>query len=1151
MNATQRQRLISRSPSLGVKAAGLLFCLLFVRAAFGQLYVNNQNEYYQEPGPPAPPEINDTAFDNQNVFSVTYTTWVNNNVQFCEPWIGTLFWTNNGEMMVNAPIPPEPFFFYTTGVGFEFDTAEGNSNVMAGTFYNPGTVHCDSVLDGNNLFTIDAEQLFIPASIGECKVSATNIIVPGTIEIGIDGLLNLSGQTVNLNRSVLTMETGENAGNIADNGFFAGTGVFGLNTNYWDPSVYLTPVTAASAYFPLAPNYLILTNSTSYYQEVPTFILNSNIVRCAFVQNTSPTNVTYNVYFDTSDIGLGPGDVTIGWMGTYFNYATGLYVTNYLYLNDWYSWGASTNVALNDDGYPDNFTITESTVPLISLTATPPGFPGFPSGAISNYYAYASVSSSYSAATNSTSQNPSGALTNLPDKIQITASRELNVNLAQISGPVYMSLTSTNQFDYSGDAQIQTPFADINLGVTNGYMTISNLLQALIPDWGGTIQAWTTRFIEDDPDQAATNDYRVLLVNSDLTPTIGPEIQNLTLNATNLVISDVLNVFGSVYATPQSLTLTTNISGRGASSPDGELNLTSPNNINWNASFPWLLLLTNNGALRIANYADFVSTTQAVVVTPGIPAMPATNMLVELNLAKNLANGNTVTLGADTYVFSNSISAQSPADVVKIGANFDGSMNNLIAAVDGAAGSGTAYSSATYSNTVAFAGPLANHAFTATAFIPGTAGNYIPTTINTTNLIWTNGPTLAGGAAAVPGATNTSSGAAPYIAFINNSWISDQGATLWTGNFLNGGVFSNGVGFFDLNAVTATITNSLLEAGGDVSIMANTLLASNLTLQAGRALELQVTNWLWDGVTNGTIGLTNGNLWSVGSTNATGFDGLGLVLPFLPTNTTPQTNNLLGTTIFMQSPPPNKEVSSTWAATDYGASTLGYTTNNVAVGQLALNSLGPNCTFYFTGPTTGVPPGASNAIYVDRIILLNYASYTNFESLDGGNVDPAVSFNTTLPGSFTIYYADALANGSAGAVPFTFEGTTYYCYDVSTELNGANGGHFQLVTNFTSYFNSTNSLSFSGPVLTSGQIKFAGRLASRQPSYTLTWCSLPGATNSVLYKTNLMSPNWLVWTNFVSPTNAPPISGSAITNTLLVPILQGSQRFYRVSVTPN
>ena len=65
---------------------------------------------------------------------------------------------------------------------------------MAGTFYNPGIIHCNSALDGN----------FGP---GACIIQATNIIIPGTIAIGSAGFVGVNGQNVDLSRSVISIET--------------------------------------------------------------------------------------------------------------------------------------------------------------------------------------------------------------------------------------------------------------------------------------------------------------------------------------------------------------------------------------------------------------------------------------------------------------------------------------------------------------------------------------------------------------------------------------------------------------------------------------------------------------------------------------------------------------------------------------------------------------------------------------------------------------------------------------------------------------------------------------------------------------------------------------------------------------------------------
>ncbi|MEI9961767.1 MAG: hypothetical protein WDM76_11720 [Limisphaerales bacterium] len=64
----------------------------------------------------------------------------------------------------------------------------------------------------------------------------------------------------------------------------------------------------------------------------------------------------------------------------------------------------------------------------------------------------------------------------------------------------------------------------------------------------------------------------------------------------NLIISDVLNVYGALNMDAQNLTVTTNGYGNGAGSIRGELNLTS-SAILWQSALPNVRNLTNNGAI--------------------------------------------------------------------------------------------------------------------------------------------------------------------------------------------------------------------------------------------------------------------------------------------------------------------------------------------------------------------------------------------------------------------------------------------------------------------------------------------------------------------------------------------------------------------------
>jgi len=932
-----------------------LLCLVLARTALAQSALYENDGIVSYPGTQSyPPQIDATNFINTGSFTINFAT-----LALLQPYYetsDTVNYTNTGLMMANT--------------GFQFDDQSSVSGLrtMSGIFNNSGLVSCGSTNDTGATFFLDYAQ---------CLVSATNIVNPGTVDVGVDGQIQFNGLNDDLSFSTLIME-GEGAGASA-----AGTGVFGLNTNAWDPSANLGPNFAESAIFPIAPVILVLTNSTTYY-EADSSAGGTNVVyRFVFIQDTSASNVSYNVYFNTGNLGFGGGNVTIQWAGTYENVATGNSYTNYFYLNDDYALGASTNVALVN-GVPDNFAFTGSTTPqLVGAFPAPPGFPAvdpFVAGGITNLYSFGDIQ--LIPTTESTNAIANGALTNFLGRIQISATNELNLASAQITGPNYLSVQSPNQFDGSPGALIQAPFSDLNLGVTNGFLTVSNLLTPQIPDWSGTIQAWNTRWLVANA-LGGTNDFRVLIVGSQLNPTTLAQVQNLILHGTNsIVISDAFNVMNTFSADAQNLTLTTNGVGIGATSLDGELNFGSAS-ILLGTVTPNLRNLTNNGAIRTLNLANFGSSTQ------------------------------------------------------------------------------------------------------------------------------------------------------PYFNFINNGLVSDQGAAIWADNFVSGGTLSNGISSFALQSLTTTLTNGLLAAGANVSITASSLVTSNLVLQSGRSLTLQVTNLLTD------TGVTNGNLWSVG-----GASSVGLNLPIKPV-----AGDLLGTTI-TNIALANTKVANTWAGQDRGASSIGFS-NNVAIGQLILDAQGPspNAQFSFTGTSV------SNAIYVDNLVLLGYASYTN----RNGETLPALSINTNL----VIYYAQATVAG----------GVT-----VAEQLNGFNSNHLRWVPTYAGFFSSiklvypvgvTNTLNAalaesgdidsngngtpnaddSAPIFVPAEVDFTTTLTNLPPrSIRLQWTTVPLATNIVQYTTNLLSPTWFTLTNFISPQPYP----SPTTNVWVFdPATNATPRYYQVLVEPD
>jgi hypothetical protein len=1069
----------------------LALCLAFAlngsaAAAADSSYVNNAIVAY--PGTaPYPPQIDATNFINNNSFTVNFTAI--NNSFLIQPYyesMDTLNYTNTGLLMVNA--------------GFRFDTLSGSTgfHTRAANFFNSGTVSCGSINDTSDpLFGLFAAEGF-----AQCFVDATNLLNPGELDIGENGLIHLSGNNVDLTGSLLTIEgAGANV---------AATSAFGLNTNFWDPTLFLGPTVAESAFFPIPPFFLDLTNSTAYFDHNQVVINGTNVIRAVFIQDTSGSNVNVNVFFDTGFVGLGGGNVTIQWAGSYLDPATGLSFSNYLYLNDDYVLGASTNL-LPIVGVPANFTFTEFTSPQLLLV--PPATPGFPfpspffPGDVTNYYVYANMSLLASFSTNLI---PNQSITNLPGRVEISADSQLSLAFAQITGQSYMSLKSTNQFNGSQGAFIQTPYADINLGSTNGPLILTNVMESTIPLWGGTVQAWNTRWILADTTLGVTNDYRILIVASQLTPEISAQVQNLILrdyHSNSIVISDTYNVMNSFYADPQSLTLTTNPIGNGATSFDGELNLQSPN-IFFQNSTPNLRWLTNYGAIRMQNLGYFGYPTETNVAPP----VPASGMLSEIGT--NAVKKDKVTVGSNQYLFVSTLTNSVANEVQIVPASFDASMSNLIAAINGAAGAGVAYSTATKSNSLATAGPLINHAFTVTARTNGTGGNTIATTFTAAttsiNLSWGGHVTLFGGAA-------TTTNHVPYLfstALINNGIFSDQGSIFYAGNFESSGIFSNGIGSFSLLSLTTTLTNGAFYAGGDVSITASSLVTSNLFMQASRSLTLTVTNLLTDSGPSPT----NGNIWQVGSASV----GSGFNLPIKPA-----TGDLLGTMITLIAPT-NRTVASVWAGVDRGLSTAGYA-NNAAVGQLTMDVINPAVNGH-NGVLTFSGAGISNALYIDELILTNFATHGS----NSANYNfPWLKINTNM----FVYFAQALANGSSVAEAI----------DDASRI-GANGGRLRWIYSYAGYFSSTNivytnadmtlttntfnaalaesptidsdsdgfaNLIDPTPFFVPSQIKLTATITNVPPKMVkVQWTTIPNATNFVYYTTNLMATNWLPFTNF-------------------------------------
>lgn len=604
---------------------GLLgFALAPAARATDPIYDNEYSASYSIP-PDLLAPIDATNFLNNGTFSVFFQT-INLNTTFFETW-NTLNYTNNGTMICD--------------MGFRFDTQTTNYFAPykpAASFYNPGTVRCGSILDygyGLVLSTIYAYGYY-PQAI----VSATNVTIAngGLVQVGQGGLIQLTGQNVDLTQGTLTMEGG-GAGSVqlprnvpAALLFYAG---FGLDTNgEWNPFIDLTASTALPSLARMGttapaiwewpfgngipfPSLIRSPVFSTPYQVETDVSTNDVIFRYVFVANSDP-NVIANVYIDQNVANIpGTGAATVEFVGSYINPLTGLPASNYLYVRDDYLMGAGNPGYSILTGIPNNFTFTLSTVPLVATAPLMPNpfFQPFPNLAISNAYSFADVQCvPTTVLTNSPSQSVTNYLAILPNKILINASSNLDLSQAQISGQNYLSVSAPNQLNGSIGAAISSAFSDINVGVTNGNLVATNLLEPSVPAWNGTMQAWSTRWINLTTNTViippagtntvattnswtVTNDYRVVIVANQAVPTTPSEVWGMALHATNsIIISDLFNILNSLYLNCVSLTLTTN--GPDASVPFGELNLQG-SGVNWASATPFLRYLTNDGYILL------------------------------------------------------------------------------------------------------------------------------------------------------------------------------------------------------------------------------------------------------------------------------------------------------------------------------------------------------------------------------------------------------------------------------------------------------------------------------------------------------------------------------------------------------------------------
>lgn len=551
----------------------------------------------------------------------TIDTWINNGYITSAPQIDATNFVNNGYLSV---FTSGPFQFYNTRnftnrnqmvgfPGFEFATVPAGPGGSGASYRANSFVNANLVPSSQNSASIYASTHLL--------VDATNIVNRGLLKVGNTGLIRLLGNNVDLSRSALRVESfGPQGGFLAN--YWGNTNTGGqinpsLNFSDTNPRSPSTRVTyrgfagSSTISWPLQflnSDNLVITQFIGEAAQT-----NSKTVQAVFVHNLN-TNITVDI------VGFGSlnGDdritpvVRFGAIGTDI---FGQEITNYLYLTD--TFGSA----------PPN-----STNAFIQYTDTTyGGMPGQPVYVPTNYFLsrFGSIAGgiqgdSYEGQTIFGQQTTNFSIVAfgvslldtvqqtsypqtvplLPGRVEISADRELNLNLTRIESSSYVKLESTNHFVGNTDSAytaISTPYCDINLGSTNGQLVLANLMKPTIPRLLGSLDLCSLAWTNSEVVNAITNNvaYHVLYVDARLSDAGSVQVLNLGLRSTNVTIGDTYNVSKSLWIDADNLTLLNT----------GQLSLSVPG-FSWKDSVPYLRTFTNHGGISFANVTsglDFIS----------------------------------------------------------------------------------------------------------------------------------------------------------------------------------------------------------------------------------------------------------------------------------------------------------------------------------------------------------------------------------------------------------------------------------------------------------------------------------------------------------------------------------------------------------------
>ena len=574
--------------SINSLRAGFVAVVLVANAQGATVPLFENNVQFLSP-PLIVPQIDATTFVNNSIFSVSTS--------------GGIILVGTGSSLLTVGVSRFPFetsntrFFVNHGSmfhgdGFRIDRQSGSGRTWLNTFENSGSIEAGLYLE----------------------LAATNIHSSGIIASSADGLLKISGQTVDLRDSGI--KTGSSA-TIASTTF---------STVYWGRGANQRMTTTNGGFRINGPNFTLpapfspiheviqLFGGAAFqtFAQVPNFVANGaydafvytsgNNVQVVFapINDFSEPALRTDVRFGSQGGPGSPVTPVVEFSLPEYDFVTDTSITNYLYFSD-ASLTLGTNF-LSASAYggqqPAVYSLS-SFQPFAWFFGVPandtlrPNLlynPTFVTNVVTN--TYSAYSASYGPLLNSgTGTAPD--VTNSLGRIELQA-ESLNAKNLRVRAESAFLLKAKNLVDNQFPI-VDAPFVSYDLGSASGMLTLTNLANATIKRFSGTISAWSMVWNNQTTNTGSpVLNFHVLILEHIFNGSASPQVDSLVATATNVAITGAADTINRRLVL-NTKSLTVGASGSLGYSSNGT-NTTAGINSN---NTPILSYVTNLGVISV------------------------------------------------------------------------------------------------------------------------------------------------------------------------------------------------------------------------------------------------------------------------------------------------------------------------------------------------------------------------------------------------------------------------------------------------------------------------------------------------------------------------------------------------------------------------